>query len=103
MPKNNIDDFTTEDKVQVSMDFWKFKDKKEVIGFFDGWETDNYGNHAVLLVNDVKVHLPNLTALNGKLRTGKAIEGNKIKIVYLGQKKAKSGRVYEDFDVSIKH
>jgi hypothetical protein len=105
MPKSK-DDFTNEDKVETSMDFWKFKEEKEVIGVFSRWETDNYGEHAVLMIEkddkEEELHLPNLMALNGRLKSGKIAEGKKVKIVYTGQAKAKSGRLYEDFDVFIK-
>jgi hypothetical protein len=96
------DDFTEKDKVQINMDFWKFKEQKEIIGFFSRWENDNYGEHAVVSVDDKELHLPNLMALNGKLKTGKAVPNSKVKIVYSGQTKAKSGRLYEDFVVSVK-
>ena len=105
MPKTK-DDFSDEDKVETSMDFWKFKEEKETIGTFNRWETDNYGEHAVLDIEGEEgkeeLHLPNLMALNGKLKTGKVEQGKKVKIVYSGQAKAKSGRLYENFDVFIK-
>ena len=99
-----IDDFTDDDKVATSLDFWKFKEDKEVIGLFKRWEKDNYGEHAVIqTADDVELHLPNLTALNGKLKAGNANVGNKVKVVYMGSVKSeKSGRLYEDFDVFIK-
>jgi len=105
MPKK-IDDFTDEDLVRVSMDFWKFKEIKEIQGTFSRWENDNFGQHAVLIVDGNELHLPNLMALNGKLKTGRGgnsvAQGNRVKIVYSGQTKAKSGRLYEDFQVFIK-
>jgi hypothetical protein len=97
-----IDDFTDQDKFETSMDFWKFKEEKEIIGLFSRWENDNYGEHAVLSLEKEEIHLPNLMALNGKLKAGKVSEGNKVKIVYAGQMKAKSGRLYEDFQIFIK-
>lgn len=105
MPKQKvIDDFTDTDKVQAQTDFWKFKENKEVIGLFKRFETDSFGEHCVLQTEDeIELHLPNLTALNGKLKSGQVQEGNKVKICYVGQTKAKqSGRLYEDFDVFIK-
>lgn len=97
------DDFSDKDLVKVNMDFWKFKENKEILGTFNRWENDNYGEHAVVQLDDNKeLHLPNLMALNGKLKTGKVKPSSKVKIVYSGQTKAKSGRLYEDFQIFIK-
>lgn len=102
MPKQTaLPEFSDQDEVKQSLDFWKFKEDKEVVGVFVRWEQDSYGQHAVIDVDSEELHLPNLTALNGKLRT--AVKGNAIKIVHLGQAKGKkSGRLYEDFQVFIK-
>lgn len=100
----NLDDFTEEDKVTGSdFVFWDRKDS--VIGLFKCWTSDNFGEHAVLQTEDaIELHLPNLTALNGKLRTAEVKEGDKVKVVALGEVKSKkSGRTYEDFDVFVKH
>lgn len=97
------DDFTEKDAVKVNMDFWKFKETKTVLGVFSRWENDNYGEHAVISIDNQELHLPNLMALNGKLKTAKANSGDKVKIVYSGQTKAKSGRLYEDFQIFVKH
>ena len=104
MPKQtDLDDFTQEDLINVSFDFWKFKEDKEVIGVFSRWESDSFGEHAVLVMGENEMHLPNLTALNGKLKKRNVKPKEKVKIVYKGQMKAKSsGRTYEDFDVYIK-
>jgi len=105
MPKNEkiTDDFTDEDKVQgATLDFWKPKDEKSIIGLFVEWAKDNYGEHVVLNTGEEVVHLPNLMALNSKIKSKEPKEGDKVKIVYLGEKKAKSGRLYEDFDVFVK-
>ena len=97
-----VDDFSSEDKVQSNMNFWDYKNQKEVIGVYKGFEKDAYGEHAVLLIgNNEEIHLPNLTALNTKLK--RASEGDKVKVVNLGEKKSdKSGRMYYDFDVFLK-
>jgi len=107
MAKNKlIDDFTDEDKVETNLDFWKFKeeDEKEIIGYFERWEEDNYGSHAVIKIDDnSELHLPNLTALNSKLKQKNVSQGNKIKVISKGSIKAeKSGRMYEDFEVFVK-
>lgn len=101
MPKQTAIEFSDSDLIMQSTDFWKFKEQKQVVGLFERWETDSYGQHAVLMVDDSELHLPNLTALNGKLKNAKT--GNAVKIEYLGQAKGKkSGRLYEDFRVYIK-
>lgn len=98
-----LDDFTEEDKIQSNLTFWKPKEDKEIIGLFVKWENDNFGEHAVLQVEDEKIHLPNLMALNSKLKLKNVVETEKVKVVYLGEKKSeKSGRIYEDFDVYVK-
>lgn len=96
-----IDDFTDEDKVQSDMNFWDYKEAKEIIGSFIGFQKDGFGEHPLLKVEGKEIHLPNLTALNGKLKRAK--EGDKVKVVNLGEKKSdKTGRMYYDFDVFIK-
>jgi hypothetical protein len=107
MPKKNqtvIDDFEESDEViGSSLEFWNFKEEKEIVGLFQEMVPDNYGYHAVLNTGEIIVHLPNLMALNGKLKSAKVEEGNKVKIVYLGETKSKkSGRVYEDFKIFVK-
>jgi len=95
------DDFSEEDKLSTNLEFWKYKENNEIIGLFSRWEKDNFGEHAVLENEDIEIHLPNLTTLNSKFK--KADISNKVKVVYLGEKKSeKSGRTYEDFDVYIK-
>jgi len=96
-----IDDFTEEDKVVGDNNFWDYKAQKELIGFFLRYEKDSYGEHVVIEVDKQEIALPNLTALNGKLRKAKA--GDKVKVVSLGEQKSKqTGRIYFDFDVYIK-
>jgi len=96
-----IDDFSDDDKVSSDLNFWDYKDQKELIGVFIDFQKDGFGDHAVLQVFENEIHLPNLTALNSKLRRAKP--GNKVKIVNLGEKKSeKSGRMYYDFDIYIK-
>ena len=106
MPKENtiIDDFTDDDKVESNLDFWKFQEQTEVIGLFQRWEQDNYGEHPVILTaSNEELHLPNLTSLNGKLKQKDVEKGDKVKAVYTGEKKAeKSGRMYQDFEVFVK-
>ena len=103
MSENNkvIDDFTEEDKVISDSNFWDYKTQKEIIGIFKGFQKDAYGEHVVLEVDAKEIALPNLTALNGKLR--RAEVGDKVKVVSLGDQKSKqTGRIYFDFDIFIK-
>jgi len=105
MVENNhlIDDFSDDDKVENQVDFWKYQENPEIIGYFDRFEADGYGEHIVLNVDEKELHLPNLTALNGKTKTAGAVKGSKMKVVYKGEVKAeKSGRMYKDFDVFVK-
>jgi len=96
-----IDDFSDVDKVSSDLNFWDYKNQKEVIGVFKVFQKDAYGEHPVLVIGSEELHLPNLTALNSRLRSAEA--GNKVKIVNLGEKKsAKSGRMYYDFEIFIK-
>jgi len=96
-----IDDFSDADKVSSDMNFWDYKNVPNLIGVFDRFEKDAYGEHVVLIAEDGEVHLPNLTALNSKLKS--AHKGDKVKAVNLGEKKSeKSGRMYYDFDIFIK-
>ena len=95
-----IDDFSDTDKIPSDMNFWDYKESKEIIGIFKEFVKDSYGEHAVIESGE-EIHLPNLTALNGKLK--RASSGDKIKVVNLGEKKSdKTGRMYYDFDVYIK-
>ena len=103
MSENNkvIDDFTDEDKVVSEGNFWDYKANKEIVGIFKRYDKDAFGEHVVLEVGQGEIALPNLTALNGKLR--RAVEGDKVKIVSLGDQKSKqTGRIYFDFEVFIK-
>ena len=96
-----IDDFSDEDKLTSDMNFWDYKTEKQILGIFLRFDKDSYGEHAVLKVNNEEIHLPNLTALNSKLKRAKAED--KVKIVNLGEKKSeKAGRYYYDFDLYLK-
>lgn len=100
-----LDDFGEEDKVNSSNStFWNFKEEKVIIGLFVRWEKDSFGEHGVLQTEEeVEVHLPNLMALNGKLKAGDIEPSNKVKVEYSGSVKSKTGRLYEDFNIYIKH
>jgi hypothetical protein len=96
-----IDDFTDQDKVVGESNFWDYKANPTLIAVFKGYQKDAYGEHVVVETGGVEIALPNLTALNAKLR--KAEIGDKIKVVSLGEQKSKqTGRIYFDFNVFIK-
>lgn len=104
---SSLELFEDSDKVGNNVLFWNYREVNTIIGTFLRWEEDGFGSHAVLMVNEdnkqEEVNIPNLVALNNRLKTGKVESGNKIKIVFLDEKKSKkSGRIYNDFDVFIK-
>lgn len=94
------DDFSDDDEIGERT-FWDYEENSEIIGTFEGMEADKYGEHAIINNGEEDIHLPNLTALNSKLQ--RANEGDKIKAIYKGEKKAEeSGRNYKDFKVFVK-
>lgn len=101
--QSNLDDFTDKDKV-AGGNYWDYKQEGTVIGIFREWLPDGFGEHAVLQTEDAPAfHLPNLTALNGRLKAGMVKQGDKVKVKYLGlEKSKKTGRNYENFEVFIK-
>lgn len=102
--QNFEDDFEDNEKVEVgNFVFWDFNITPEIIGIFLRWEKDNFGEHAVIKTQDEdELHLSNLVSLNGKLNLKEVSENDKVKIVHLGEKKSKNGRMYNDFDVYVK-
>lgn len=101
--QSKVIDFTDEDKVESSLDFWDYRTEIELTGTFERWEDDQYSEHGVVIVDDKEIHLPNLTALSGRLKAGLVKKGDRIKIVHIGKEVAKkSGRTFENFDVFIK-
>jgi hypothetical protein len=101
---NIIDDFSEEDKAEINQNFWKLEENPEIIGLFKEWANDSFGQHAIITTNEGEIHLPNLMALNSKLQNKDIKENQKIKIVYLGEKKSeKTGRMYKDFDLYVKN
>lgn len=101
MAKNKIkDDFSEDDEIG-SREFWNYEEDKKLLGKFVSFESDKYGEHAIINNGEENIHLPNLMTLNSKLKN--AEEGDKVKIVYQGEKKAEeTGRSYKDFKVFIK-
>jgi len=98
MESNNlIDDFTDEDKIEGDNNFHDFHLNNTLLGVLIRFETTQYGNSPVLENADGENWVGNYTALIGKF-TDEDI-GKKIKIVFKGQEKGKSGRLYMNFDV----
>lgn len=95
------DDFDDSDEVS-ERSFWKYEEEGDkIIGEFIGFEKDKYGQHGIIDNGEERIHLPNLVALNSKLE--RTNEGDKVKVEYLGEKKAEeSGRTYKDFKVYTK-
>lgn len=108
MAKNETtvtDDFGDEDKVQsLQINLWDYKENKEIVGIVTEVSEGNFNGKKIGLQTETSeeiVYLPELSALNSKLKN--VVVSDKIKLVYLGQEKAKSsGRYYETFDVYIK-
>ena len=99
---NQLDDFGENDEVKSSTIFWDYQKEKTIIGTFMRFESDSFGQHAVINDGKEEIHIPNLTALRTKLEHLKI--GQKIKIEYAGEiKSKKSGRLYQDFKVWIKN
>jgi hypothetical protein len=100
-----IDDFTDKDEVSSSRNLWDYKEETEIVGIVKEISNGNFNGKTIgLLTNagEELVYLPELTALNSKLKDV-AIE-DKVKVVYEGEEKGKkSGRMYAVFKVSIKH
>lgn len=91
-----IDDFNDEDKVAEST-FHDFKTEDTVIGILDRFEDTPNGKSLIINTNDGEITIGSYTALTHKFQTEDI--GKKIKIVYAGEKKSKSGRIYMDFEV----
>ena len=111
--QKDIDDFTESDKLKSNFIMWNYRRDTTLIGTFNEWEIDSFGEHAVLLIPKLAedftdgtltmLHLPNLVVLNNKLKNAKISSGDKIKIVYIGDKlNAKTRRTYGDFEIFIK-
>jgi len=102
MTRPETDDFNEKDELQLEpLNFWKYREQTEIIGKFLKWHQGTYGDTAVLEVAGEEVFVPNVSALKTKLAGLK--EGNRVKILYKGELKAKKGgRMYGDFQVFIK-
>lgn len=105
--KNNkdmsLDAFNDEDKLENNTIFWNYREDKAIIGKFKAWETDGFGQHVVLQVEGEDIHLPNLVALNSKLKSADLKENDLLKIEFKAEVKSqKSGRVYNDFHIWLK-
>lgn len=99
------DDFNENDKVG-ELEFWDYHNTNSVIGYFQEWKPNAYGEHAIIDTsgNGDLLGLPNLTALNSKLKQISSLaRGTKVKVVFLGAKVSeKTNRTYLDFDIFAK-
>lgn len=101
---SKIDDFTDDDLVQNVLNLWNYTETPELFGVIVEIRPGTYSERQVKVkdVADDEIMVPELTTLNSKLQMAKV--GDKVKIVYKGEKKSeKTGRMYKDFDVFIKH
>ena len=94
------DDFSEADEQKSENNFWAYKENKSIIGFVVDTQQSQYGDVVVLETADGNVAIPNLTALKSKLTWEDM--GKKVKIVYNGELKSKTGKLYADFSVSKK-
>jgi len=92
-----IDDFTDEDKIEANTCFHDFHTNKELLGVMIRFEKTDFGFSPVLENEDGEIWVGSYTALKGKFSEEDI--GKKIKIVFLGQEKGKSGRLYMKFDI----
>ena len=94
------DDFSDSDKIQSN--FFKFeKENDSIIGVLKAIEKGQFGDQYVLTTESDEVTVGGYTALASKINS--SMVGKKLKIVYLGEKKAeKGGRFYKNFDVFVK-
>lgn len=79
--------------------FWKPSiEKDEIIGKVLGVTETQYGEAIQIETEDNSRILVNYTALNERL---KELIDKKVKIVYTGEAKGKSGRTYKNFDIYV--
>lgn len=100
---NNMgkEEFTEEDKLTgEQLNLWSYRIDKEVTGVFVRIHSGQFGDMAVLDVDGTEVFIPTLSAL-GKLINPDNV-GHKVKLVYLGERKGKSGRMYGTFDIFVR-
>lgn len=98
--KNFKDDFKDDEKVESS--FFSFiKPNDFIIGYLKEIEDGQYGEQFVLDTENGDIRVGGFTALKSKINN--KMLAKKIKIVFLGEKKAeKGGRMYKDFEVFVK-
>lgn len=94
-----IDDFSEKD--EISTEFVKFdKPDVSVYGILIKIDDTELGKQYTIETNAGLMSLGNYTALNSRIDN--SMIGKKIKVVYLGEKKSKAGRLYKDFKVYVK-
>jgi hypothetical protein len=100
MDKQTDFNFSDGDKV-VGGNFHNFSEQKEVIGILEKMEDGTFGKqYTIRTPQDEIISIGSFSALQSKL--SESAVGHAVKIVFLGEKKSKNGRLYKDFDVFIK-
>jgi hypothetical protein len=96
-----IDDFNETEKVESEV-YHNFVINPLVIGILKEIKNTNLGRNLVFIVSPKKeITIGDYTALRDKI-TNEDI-GKKIKIVYIGEQKSNTGRVYMNFGVYKKN
>ena len=97
--QTNIPEFTDADKREA--DFHNFDEQKEVIGKLVKIEEGSFGKQYIVETASGTITIGTYNVLSSKLHDSDV--GKFIKIFYKGNEKSpKTGRVYKDFEVSVK-
>lgn len=94
-----IDDFTDEDKVTETRNFWEPVNLNDtIIGIIIKSEEGKYGKQWTLSVSEgEELTLPNLYVIDSKLKESNI--GDIVKIVYLGEVDTAKGKPYKNFEI----
>ena len=93
--------FSDEDKREGESNFHNFVEFPELVGKLIGIAPARYGDcYTIETAEGVLINVGSYSALSSKI-TEEDI-GKAVKIVYTGEKKSESGRMYKTFDVFIK-
>lgn len=96
-----VDDFSDDDKVNNGNFFAFSTETPKVIGILKGFKDSEYGRVAQLDDGSGElIDIGSFTALKTKLTED--MIGKAVKIVYNGEIRSKTGRMYKDFSVYCK-
>lgn len=105
MAQTLSDDFDDNDKVETpQLNLWDWKNEDTIVGIIREIGEGNFDGRKIGVITKEGgdlVYIPEMVALNSALKD--AVIGDKLKIVHTGQEKSKNKRIYETFDVFIKH